>query len=512
MREFMDYVQSAFYAGTGWDRDNSYSSLNATSDALLSFATPRGLRLTLSSLATPQFATSYQLGTVGVVDGSISYLYSTVPLSDAVAPSERVPLPDLLRSYRPLNDLPRNTYVRHGWDGGVRDKKETLAYGRLYLPMSMLEALVMRRLSPTLQWQMSAVSGQALRSGGTVLSMLQYDVGRYGVEGLASSDGGLLGVRGLYNFGGDVAHLDASREKKAQDQGGGGGGGTGAGNNGERDRIHGRFSAGAELYYGALNKSGGMSLGVRFASLPLPPHTGTPLTATMTINPLMGSVSWTYAVVAGGFCSLATRMSFNVYSYESDWAVGMELWRKKAALPGDAEDDPPPPPTVPRKPERSFQAKLEWRLDDPVPSPVTPDIDGSEKTPAIPSESVSLSPPATQLATLPTTQPTTQPTTPPANSPAIPRANYPPASSEPEVITKERSFRAKMEWRLDESEEKEDDEYAGVLKARLDQHLRLGLLWEGRAKSLLFSLGSGIDLRRLDSPFRTLGLEVQFSS
>lgn len=70
-----------------------------------------------------------------------------------------------------------------------------------------------------------------------------------------------------------------------------------------------------------------------------------------------------------------------------------------------------------------------------------------------------------------------------------------------------------MEWRLDESEEETDaDEYAGVLKARLDQHLRLGLLWEGRAKSLLFSLGSGIDLRQLDSPFRTLGLEVQFSS
>ena len=514
MREFMDYVQSAFYAGTGWDRDNSYSSLNATSDALLSFATPRGLRLTLSSLATPQFATSYQLGTVGVVDGSISYLYSTVPLSDAVAPSERVPLPDLLRSYRPLNDLARNTYVRHGWAGGVRDKKETLAYGRLYLPMSMLEALVVRRLSPTLQWQMSAVSGQALRSGGTVLSMLQYDVGRYGVEGLASSDGGLLGVRGLYNFGGDVAHLDASREKKAQDQGGGGGGG---GNNGERDRVHGRFSAGAELYYGALNKSGGMSFGVRFASLPLPSQTGTtPLTATMTINPLMGSVSWTYAVVAGGFCSLATRMSFNVYSYESDWAVGMELWRKKTALSldVDAEGDVPPPPTVPRKPERSFQAKMEWRLDDPVPPPDTPDINDPGK-PVITSESVSISPPATQLDTQPATQstalPTTSPATLPASSPAIPRANLP-ASLEPEVVTKERSFRAKMEWRLDESEEKEEDEYAGVLKARLDQHLRLGLLWEGRAKSLLFSLGSGIDLRRLDSPFRTLGLEVQFSS
>lgn len=60
--------------------------------------------------------------------------------------------------------------------------------------------------------------------------------------------------------------------------------------------------------------------------------------------------------------------------------------------------------------------------------------------------------------------------------------------------------------------ETEEEEYAGVLKARLDQNLRIGLLWEGRVKSLLFSLGSGIDLRHTDKPFRTLGLEIQFSS
>ena len=69
-----------------------------------------------------------------------------------------------------------------------------------------------------------------------------------------------------------------------------------------------------------------------------------------------------------------------------------------------------------------------------------------------------------------------------------------------------------MEWRLDESEEKEEDEYAGVLKARLDQNLRIGLLWEGRMKSLLFSLGTGVDLHKLNQPFRKLGLEIQFSS
>jgi hypothetical protein len=32
MREFMEYVQGAFYHATGWGRDNSYSTLNSTAD------------------------------------------------------------------------------------------------------------------------------------------------------------------------------------------------------------------------------------------------------------------------------------------------------------------------------------------------------------------------------------------------------------------------------------------------------------------------------------------------
>ncbi|KAI0377072.1 hypothetical protein F5Y04DRAFT_190850 [Hypomontagnella monticulosa] len=458
MREFMDYIQSAFYAATGWNRDNSYSSLNATSDALLGFPTPRGLRLTLSSLATPQFATSYQLGTVGIVDGSISYLYSTVPLNNAIAQSEKIPLPDLLRSYRPLAELPHR-------EGGGELIKDALGYGRLYLPASLLEALVVRRVSPMLQFQLSAVSNHELRNGGTILGMVQYDKGRYAVEGLASTDGGLLGVRGLYNFGGDVGQLNAATQPAASN-------GNGSGN-GERERIYGRFSTGAELYYGTLNKSGGMSLGARFATLPT--HNGTPLTATMTINPLMGNISWSYAVMAGSYCSLATRMDFNVYSYESDWSVGMELWRKKGAWSINTElDETEAPAPVSATPlERSFQAKMEWRLDHPLPASDAAEI-------------------------------------------------LPPPVIVDQPKEKERSFQAKMEWRLDDPDKdsttvpgtatNEDDQYSGVLKARLDQHLRVGLLWEGRVKSLLFSLGSSVDLRRLDSPFRTLGLELQFSS
>ena len=311
-------------------------------------------------------------------------------------------------------------------------------YGRLYLPQSLLEGLVVRRFTPALQVQLSAVSERSLRNGGTLLGLVQYDKGKYGIEGLASTDGGLLGVRGLYNFGGDTSSAVSSPAPGAANSEN-----NGNGHSAERDRIYGRFSAGGEVYYGTLNKSGGMSLGARFATLPT--HRGTPLTATLTINPLMGSINATYAVLAKDYCSLATRMEFNVYSYESEWSIGTELWsnRRPAGflLGADPNHRTEPDPGPPRRKERSFQAKMEWRLDDPEPEPEARELE-------------------------------------------------------------ERPAAAKSG----------EDEYRGVLKARLDQNLRIGLLWEGRVKSLIFSLGTGVDVRKLGEPFRSLGLEIQYSS
>ncbi|KAH6603527.1 hypothetical protein Trco_008302 [Trichoderma cornu-damae] len=502
MREFMDYVHSAFYEATGWRRDNSYAALNSTTDALLNFSTPRGLRLTLSALASPNFATSYQLGSVGVVDGSISYLFSSVPLRVLLTPqSESVPLPDLLRSYRPLTPVARrdDPSLRHPDDNDKTN--ESLLYGRLYLPQSQLEALLVRRLSPALQAQFSAVSGQHLRNGGTALGLVQYDVGRYALEGLASTDGGLMGFRGVYNFGGDLSSKKHAHHATASTAENGNGHG---GANGDKERIYGRFSTGGEIYYGTLNKSGGISIGARFATLP--DHKGTPLSATLTLNPLMGNIAASYAVMAGKHCSLATRMEFNMFSYESSWAVGMELWRKPfARAVAEAE------------------------------SPIADDVDAKTSTskPSIPKAPPMLTDGG-------------------ADGKAAASKNTPDAAATPAPAPPERSFNAKLEWRLDgpenpaeksaheangrnahprskgkkslsktgqpvkkvDREDGEDEEkgYAGVVKARVDQNLRLGVLWEGRVKSLLFSLGSGIDLRMMNKPFRTLGLEIQFSS
>jgi mitochondrial distribution and morphology protein 10 len=378
---------------------------------------------------TPRFANSYHLGSVGIVDGSISYLYSSIPLGAHLTPgTDALHLPALCRAYHGLNALPRREPLAALTPTTSWADSPTMLYGRLYLPQSRLEALLVRRFSPGLQFQLRAVSSDVLKDGGSVLGLAQYDVGKYSAEGLASSDGGLLGLRGVYNFGGDASgEAPAASAPSATVDGGNGSNGS------DKERIYGRFTAGGEIYYGIINKSGGMSCGLRFATLPS--HNGTPLTATVTLNPLVGSIAATYAIKAGKFLSLGSRLDFNVYSYDSNWSVGMELWRKEV-LPRIEE---PVVDEAPKKRERSFQAKLEWRLDDPEPD----------------------------------------------------------AKSEP-----------------GEAKEsgKQDDGFGSMIKARFDQNSRVGLLWEGRVESLLFSIGTNMDMRRLDHPFRTLGLEIQYSS
>ncbi|KAI9831357.1 MAG: Mitochondrial distribution and morphology protein 10 [Sarea resinae] len=390
MLGFMDYVQKAFYEASEWNPDHSYGSLTATARALLDFETPHGLQLNVSSLSSPNLATSYNLSSIGVVDGSLSYLYSSLPLH-YTSRSKLIDLHHVIPGYRHLPELrrPDEPWWWEIWRGGKRvDQQPTLLYGRLFLPHSTLEALYLRRISPTLQLKVSCVSDSRLKDGGTILALLSQDKGKYSTEYLYSTDSALLGIRGLYNFGPDPRDQPTVEPKPTS----------------PGEGPYGRFSAGAELYYGVLNKSGGMSTGLRFTTLPQ--HTGFPYTMTLTLNPLMGNVSSTYAVKAGKALTLCSRFNFNFYSYESDLQLGLELWRRR------------------RKPE------LDWvyaKLGRPRP-------------------------------------------------------------------------------------EGGDEDVAGVLKAKLAQDGSIGLLWEGRFKELLFSLGGCFDIRRRDQPFRAVGIELQYSS
>ena len=43
----------------------------------------------------------------------------------------------------------------------------------------------------------------------------------------------------------------------------------------------------------------------------------------------MGNLSSTYSVLASPLLALSSRFDFNVYSYESEFRIGTELWRRK---------------------------------------------------------------------------------------------------------------------------------------------------------------------------------------
>lgn len=266
---------------------------------------------------------------------------------------------------------------------------DTLLYGRLFLPESRLQAMYLRRLTPTRQLRITAESASFHQHGGGILARLQNDHGKYSTEYVYSTPA-LLGVRGLYNFGPDPR--EAPTAPKTPDQ---------------VETVHGRFSAGAELYYGLEKKPVGMSAGLRFTTLPN--HPGFPYTMTLTLSPMTLNLSSTYAVRAGPNLALCSQFAFNFYSYESELHLGCELWRLRST------------------------ADMEWALKK-----LRPDW----KRPAV--------------------------------SP--------------------------------------DDDVSGVLKARVNQEWCIGVLWEGRIKELLFTLGASLDLKKREQIFQSVGIELQYSS
>ena len=70
---------------------------------------------------------------------------------------------------------------------------DTLLYGRIFLPQQRLEALYLRRLAPTRQLRIAAVSDSNLNNGGTILTLLQNDFGKYSTEYMYSTDSALMG-------------------------------------------------------------------------------------------------------------------------------------------------------------------------------------------------------------------------------------------------------------------------------------------------------------------------------
>ncbi|CEP17853.1 hypothetical protein [Parasitella parasitica] len=363
MNDFMEYCLKQFYRSSGWNEENQYSNLCSWSRAILDFQTPRGLSLGISKLPTPQFKPSYTLNALPTLNSSIGYLYTSRKLD--IGTSATVDFQDMIDRFKIVNKSPTNI------GGDYIVNPDYLLYGRMFFPGARLEAMYVRRISEHVQYSVTAVSNTRAYVSPQVAMQLQYDVGKWCSECSYTSDDGLLGLRALYNFG--------------------------------QPGSSGQWSLGTELYYGVLDKSGGLSTGIRYRTLPS--SYAPPISFTYTLNPIVGHMSTSYVAKVSDQLVMCSRFDFSIYSYESDLAVGFE-YRTKNQMP-----------------------TIETEVDDGV---VTLTADRTQKL-------------------------------------------------------------------------------EGLIKARWGFTKGLALMWEGRLKNTLFSLGLTADLRSTN-PIRTIGLEIQYFS
>ncbi|KAG0306500.1 Mitochondrial distribution and morphology protein 10 [Linnemannia gamsii] len=523
----MEYCLRRYYRASGWNEDNQYSHLCATSRALLDFQAPTGLSLRLSKLPSSVFKTTTTMNALPILEGSVGYLFTSRALM--IDDSASVRFRHLVDRFR-IICLDHSIREADQWtefDADGKRRKDYLLCGRMNLANARLEMMYSRRISKHRQYVLSGISDPASRSASHMSAQFQYDKGKYCAEMSFTTDDGLIGVRGLYNFGKDfddsyddmqkegrrrrreagleneediilLNNLDSESielEQESSDK-------TGAatrsptslelkssddllrertGYLGEEtigegsvpsERIRGYWSAGAEVYYSATEKLGGLSTGLRYRTLPplapiatsedkekktgqeessgvipryptstAPEHHQNyiPITITQTLNPIMGHVSSSYAAQVHPDLGLCSRFDFNLYSYDSELTAGVEWWireRKGAA--------------------NSSSSEQTATTDHPFPKTVgVPDLAAETTTTG---SATSTSTTSDSLSTQP-------------------------------II--------------------------GVIKARLGVQSGLAIMWEGRFNKLLFSLGfvGHVFSPHAQAPIvKSVGLEIQYFS
>ncbi|KAL1742433.1 hypothetical protein HDZ31DRAFT_43289 [Schizophyllum fasciatum] len=374
MHDFGVLVLRQYYAATGWNGENGYGYLTRPIDALLDFPVPRGLHLAVANSPNPAFATAAALHASPALAADVAYAASSAPI--ALPPSPHIPLPHASAAFAvppaPRRPVPKD----EEWRAGERvDARDWLLYGRLYAPASRLDALAAVRAAPTVHALAAAIS-RPPPAPSSLLVSVHHDTGPWATDASYSADDGMWGLRVLHNFsprapeaaaaarGEDPASAPPARVDSEDAMGG----------------LRGRFSVGAELYVSAREKSAGLSTGVRFTTLDFDPAQAPPPTLTNTqpsdlftsptlapaesthslvnsassssqspsglwqpptvltalFNPMLGHLSASYAARVGRDVALASRFGFNMYSYESEWTMGVEWWLRKAA---DDTDD-----------------------------------------------------------------------------------------------------------------------------------------------------------------------------
>ncbi|ODV80510.1 mitochondrial distribution and morphology protein 10 [Suhomyces tanzawaensis NRRL Y-17324] len=303
MYTYMEYLQKCFYKSTNWNEDNIFSNINATSQALLEFPIPKGVKLDSSSKTTEHLASSFTLSNYYSINGSVAYLYSSKPLVNTMGTKE-VSLQDAIAGFKTIEP---NITNKGSSNQGTHSSKDThnhsLLYGRMYFPGLALEAMIIKKITQHTQLLIKCINNPHVNSNGTMIVYLQNNTPQFLRELIYSTNEALIGFRCLYNFGDRQSSNMHTLMPKFDNS---------------------VFSLGTELWYAARTMSPGLSTAFRYSTRST--STGKPLTMTLAVNPILGHISSTYTVktsVSSTFCS---RYDFNFFSYASNLSLGFELY------------------------------------------------------------------------------------------------------------------------------------------------------------------------------------------
>lgn len=295
----MEYLHKCFNKSTGWNTDNIFDNILATSDALLDFQVPNGGRLEISSQATPYLASSVTLSNRLAVTGLLAYLYLSVPIKNAIGTKD-ILLQDAIAGFRIIRP---NLLPESGSRSSKVSPKGSLMYGKMFFPGSALEAMFIRRISPNLQLLVKCINNAHIYKSGTMIVYLQENTPRFSREYIYSTNEALIGFRCLYNFG-EQTGLPATPVIPKFDNS--------------------VVSVGAELWYAAQSMSPGLSTALRYSTRST--STGKPLTMTLSCNPILGHISLTYNVKTSVSSTVCSKYDFNWFLYASNLSMGVELY------------------------------------------------------------------------------------------------------------------------------------------------------------------------------------------
>ncbi|KAJ2742600.1 Mitochondrial distribution and morphology protein 10 [Coemansia sp. BCRC 34301] len=186
-----------------------------------------------------------------------------------------------------------------------------LLLAQMYPSISSTTGSYTLRRSETSELTISGISVAGAQSDLQLVVQHAINKRQWSGEAMFGTSGGVFGLRGQYNFG-DVGTLDEAAYAYYRDS-------DEDAKRVVRGKTHGRFSVGSEVYYGAQDASGGISVGARYRyDLPLFSE------LTCVLNPIMGhlSLAWTQQL-RPNLCT-AARYDFNVFSLNSELAAGAE--------------------------------------------------------------------------------------------------------------------------------------------------------------------------------------------